>query len=105
MQGYGKYDPHHNHGSVTHTSCDYGHAHQCLDVVGPAVATPNGGHIHHSEGWVMYEDGHSHYYKAISGPSLACANGYHVHNWDFYTSVNQNHKHRITGPDMPAPGV
>jgi hypothetical protein len=106
MMGYSKSDPKHNHGSVTHTSCDRNHAHQCLDITGPAVMTADGGHVHHSESWVMYEDGHTHYYKAVSGPSMPTPNGgYHVHNWDFYTTVEGGHRHRVTGPDMPAPGV
>jgi len=95
----------HNHGSVTHTSCNHGHAHQCLDITGPAVPSPDGGHVHHSESWVMYEHGHSHYYRSISGPSLPLPNGWHVHDWDFYTTINDGHRHHISGPDMPAPGI
>ena len=102
--GEPKMDPKHNHGSVTHTSMEDGHVHQCLDVTGPAVITGTS-HVHHSSGWVVYEDGHAHYYKSVSGPSISVGKNYHVHNWDFYTTVDDGHHHRVTGPDMPAPGV
>jgi len=38
----------HNHGSVTHTSCNDEHSHQCLDITGPAVFTAEGSHVHYS---------------------------------------------------------
>lgn len=97
-------DTRHNHGSVTHTSCDYNHSHQCLDVTGPALRTAES-HVHRSAGWVLYESGHAHYYKAVSGPSLPLPNGEHVHYWDFYTTMDDGHRHRVKGTDMPAPGV
>ena len=101
--GYNNNGTSHNHGSVTHTSCDYGHSHQCLDVTGPAI--PRGeSHIHNSEGWVLYEYGHAHYYQAVSGPSLSLPNGWHVHYWNFYTTVDDGHRHSVKGLDMPAPG-
>lgn len=102
---YASFVPKHNHGSVTHTSCDQGHSHQCLDITGPPVPTSDGGHVHASESWVMFEHGHVHYYKAISGPSLPLPNGYHVHDWNFYTTVEDGHRHHVIGPDMPAPGI
>jgi hypothetical protein len=94
----------HNHGSSTHTSCDHNHAHQCLDVSGPAILTGES-HVHNSENWVVYEYGHAHYYQATSGPSIPTANGWHVHYWDFYTTVNNGHRHHVHGLDMPAPGI
>ncbi len=94
----------HNHGSVTHTSCDDNHSHQCLDVSGPAIPAGES-HVHYSEGFVVYEYGHAHYYQATSGPSIPTANGSHVHYWDFYTTVNDGHRHRTKGLDMPAPGI
>lgn len=94
----------HNHGSVTHTSCDDNHAHQCLDVSGPSIPAGES-HVHNSEGWVVYEYGHAHYYQATSGPSIPIANGSHVHHWDFYTTFNDGHRHHVKGLDMSAPGV
>lgn|GEM_PF-1115605 len=94
----------HNHGSVTHTSCDHNHAHQCLDISGPAIPMGNS-HVHRSEGYVLYEYGHAHYYSALSGPSIPLKNGWHVHNWYFYTSLDNGHRHRVSGVDMPAPGI
>ena len=88
--------------TLTHTSCAKAHVHQCLDVTGPAVPTPDGSHVHHSESWVLYEHGHSHYYKSVSGPALSLPNGWHVHDWNFYTTVDAGHRHHVSGPDMPA---
>ncbi|MCM1565448.1 MAG: YmaF family protein [Dehalobacter sp.] len=94
----------HNHGSSTHTSCDYGHSHQCLDISGIAIPTGDS-HVHHSENFVLYEHGHTHYYKAVSSVSIPLKNGWHAHNWDFYTTVDNGHRHQISGVDMAAPGI
>ena len=84
-----KSDPRHNHGSVSHTSCEQGHSHQCLDVSSPEIPIADANHVHNSEGWVLYEYGHAHYYKATSGPSIPLSNGFHVHNWNFYTTIDR----------------
>ena len=95
----------HNHGSVTHTSCDNDHSHQCLDITGKPVLTADGNHVHYSESFVMYEHGHTHFYKSVSSPAISLPNGYHTHNWDFYTSYDAGHRHQVRGLDMPAPNA
>lgn len=101
---YQEFVQNHNHGSVTYTSVDDGHVHQCLDVTHPP--TPfNNNHIHYVEGYVLYEDGHVHYYEGWSGPAVAVGENMHVHFYDLYTTVDDGHRHHITGPDMPAPGI
>lgn len=96
--------PNHNHGSVDYTSVAGGHVHQCLDVTSLPIKTQEGGHIHYTEGYVLFEDGHTHYYKAYSGPAIPVGNGMHVHYYDFYTTEDNGHKHRIKGVDQAAPG-
>jgi hypothetical protein len=62
--------PQHNHGSVDYTGVAGNHVHQCLDVTSPPIMTPDGGHIHYTEGYVMFENGHTHHYRAYSGPAI-----------------------------------
>lgn len=102
--------PEHNHGSVNYTSISRGsvspdHVHQCLDVTYPPIRTQDGGHIHYTEGYVVFESGHKHYYRAYSGPAIPVGNGMHVHYYDFLTTIDDGHNHRIQGVDMPAPGT
>ncbi|MCO5387396.1 YmaF family protein [Desulfosporosinus sp.] len=67
MYVHGKSDPAHNHGSVTHTSCDHGHSHQCLDVSGPSLPISNNFHVHDWDFYTSVDDGHRHH---ISGPDM-----------------------------------
>ncbi len=71
----------------------------------PPIPTPDGGHIHYTEGYVLFENGHQHAYKAFSGPAIPIGNGMHVHYYDFYTTTDDGHNHRVQGVDMPAPGT
>ncbi|MDF2607872.1 MAG: hypothetical protein K0S34_2068 [Bacillales bacterium] len=96
----------HNHGSVSYTSVDDGHVHQCLDVSSPPMPSQDGSsHIHYTEGYVLFDDGHNHYYQAYSGPAIPVGNGMHVHYYDFYTTVNDGHRHRVKGVDQAMPGT
>ncbi len=96
--------PTHNHGSIDYTSIGGGHVHQCLDVSSPPIQAPDNQHIHHIEGYVLFEDGHTHFYRANSGPAIPVGNGMHVHYYDFYTTEDDGHRHRLLGVDQPAPG-
>ncbi|MFB9761430.1 YmaF family protein [Ectobacillus funiculus] len=91
-------------GSVDYTSVENSHVHQCLDVTSPPIATQDGGHIHYTEGSVVFEDGHTHHYKAYSGPAIPVGSGMHVHYYDFYTTEDNGHRHHVKGVDHPAPG-
>lgn len=57
----------HNHGSVTHTSCAQGHVHQCLDIIGPSVPTPDGNHVHEWDFHTTMDAGHRHH---VTGPDM-----------------------------------
>jgi hypothetical protein len=61
--------PEHNHGSVDYTSVAVGHVHQCLDVTSPPILTPDGEHIHYTEGYVMFENGHNHHVQGVDMPA------------------------------------
>ena len=95
--------PEHNHGSVDYTERSGDHVHQCLDITAPPTITKDG-HVHYTEGFVLFEDGHHHHYKAYSGPPIPLGNGMHVHYYDFFTTENDGHKHHVRGVDQPAPG-
>jgi hypothetical protein len=97
--------PNHNHGSVDYTGVADGHVHQCLDITYPPTMTQDGGHIHFTEGYVLFEGGHTHHYKAYSGPAIPVGNGMHVHYYEFMTSVENGHSHKVKGVDQAAPGI
>jgi hypothetical protein len=93
--------PHHNHGSVDYTGVAGDHVHQCLDVTSPPIMAQDGGHIHYTEGYVVFENGHTHHYQAYSGPAIPVGNGMHVHYYDFQTSEADGHRHHVKGVDQP----